>query len=513
MKTPRQIKAITSQLEVLDELKEHLECLIADVNTATSRGTSWIDDSDSHSFEEMNQYLTNETSRCLRRCRNPMTEHSDEAKITVLNTNNCSSRDDNSDDSYEILFNKLDSKHSKEIEDLKLKSLEQDKLIKSTLKQLKEKDSKVKYELQEASKFMSSLQSQLSELVVKNNEQINEVFSITETLRDLPQEVADQKERLDSFLRAEDAEDKFDEVMKQQRDTQRKMNRKYACLSKLVKDSETELTHLQTFISSDTMTDIKQRLTDQETYLKRMERKYKEIDEKNRNRYEDMDAQIQANNELASSLHGHFKSLQSKVSKEISDTKLLIDSLETRNSEITEQLSNYKSHNQELNEVKTKMISLESENLKLSKDVAALLKRSLRDAWPACRMQIDNSDKLSFKKGTILTCFNSCLLNIGNCYNRNTGIFKAPCKGLYLCSLMLESDNRMATQFIIYERKGGNEAVKGSTHTNSHQSIACIVTVLELNQADEVYIKSLNDIERIKFNRFSYFLCVLLQQM
>lgn len=78
---------------------------------------------------------------------------------------------------------------------------------------------------------------------------------------------------------------------------------------------------------------------------------------------------------------------------------------------------------------------------------------------------------------------------------------------------MLESDNRMATQFIIYERKGGNEAVKGSTHTNSHQSIACIVTVLELNQADEVYIKSLNDIERIKFNRFSYFLCVLLQQM
>ncbi|KAK7011868.1 lamin-like protein [Biomphalaria glabrata] len=427
-------------------------------------------------------------------------EHSDEAKITVLNTNNCSSRDDNSDDSYEKLFNKLDSKHSREIEDLKLKSLEQVK--------------KFEYELQKASKFMSSLESQLSELVVKNNEQINEVLSITETLRDLPQEVADQKERLESFLRAEDAEDKFDEVMKQQRDTQRKMNRKYACLSKLVKDNETELTHLQTFISSDTMTDIKQRLTDQDKYLKRMEGKQKEIDEKYRKRCEDMDAQIQANyDELASSLHGHFKSLQSKVSKEISDTKLLIDSLETRNSEITEQLSNYKSHNQELNEVKTKMISLESENLKLSKDVAALLKRSLRDAWPACRMQIDNSDKLSFKKGTILTCFNSCLLNIGNCYNRSTGIFKAPCKGLYLCSLMLESDNRMATQFIIYERKGGNEAVKGSTHTNSHQSIACIVTVLELNQADEVYIKSLNDIERIKFNRFSYFLCVLLQQM
>ncbi|KAK0058246.1 lamin-like protein [Biomphalaria pfeifferi] len=215
----------------------------------------------------MNQYLANETSRCLRRCRNPTNfdlhsysaEHSDEAKITVLNTNNCSSRDDNSDDSNEILFNTLNSKHSREIEDLKLKSLEQDKLIKSTLEQIKEKDSKVEEfhnELQEASNFMSSLQSQnkkLSELVAKNNEQINEVFSITETLRDLPQELANQKERLESFLRAEDAEDKFDEVMKQQRDTQRKMNRKYACLSKLVKDSNTELAHLQTFIASDRM--------------------------------------------------------------------------------------------------------------------------------------------------------------------------------------------------------------------------------------------------------------------
>ncbi|KAK7011865.1 lamin-like protein, partial [Biomphalaria glabrata] len=34
-----------------------------------SKAKSWIDDPDSQNFVGMNRYLTNETSRCLLRCR------------------------------------------------------------------------------------------------------------------------------------------------------------------------------------------------------------------------------------------------------------------------------------------------------------------------------------------------------------------------------------------------------------------------------------------------------------
>lgn len=133
-----------------------------------------------------------------------------------------------------------------------------------------------------------------------------------------------------------------------------------------------------------------------------------------------------------------------------------------------------------------------------------------QDVTVACRLWIRNSEEIHLNKDTIVTCFNGHDLNIGKCYNKTTGIFTAPCKGLYLCSLMMGSEDW--ARFNIHVRRNGRESVRGTTHTNSTGAVACLVTVIQLNQGDEVYIKPANDVAKIKINIFSYFVVVLLQQ-
>ncbi|XP_055875677.1 myosin-16-like [Biomphalaria glabrata] len=558
MKTPRQIKVITSQLEVLEELKEQLETFIADINTVTLKGKTWIDDSDSQNFVEINLYLSNETSRCLRRYRDlnsddfdqhsyPV-EHSNQVENTSPKACNLSCKDDKT---YQRLAGMMDTiestlaKHSRKIKNLQQKSLGHETRIQSTLLQIQENETQYNSKFEEfikefqgASQFMSSLQTQnttLSNKVMENEEQIIEMVNTTETLRHLPQEVEYQKERLESFVQANESEDKghvlkMDEVMQEHTSNIQQLNTKYEHLLNLIQTNENEIRQIQTCNATETLSHIKQKLTKHEEDLERIEINHKEMSDTNRKKMDDINAKLQAHSETTSNLQINFESLQSQLNNlkdDFKHTDSLTESLKTNMTEIKDQLSNYKSDSQilnlessffevtselykELDVVKNKMSTVESQVLNLSGGYAELLKISSQDVTVACRLWIRNSEEIHLNKDTIVTCFNGHDLNIGKCYNKTTGIFTAPCKGLYLCSLMMGSEDW--ARFNIHVRKNGRESVRGTTHTNSTGAVACLVTVLELDQGDEVYIKPANDVAKIKINIFSYFVVVLLQQ-
>ncbi|XP_013074438.2 nucleoprotein TPR-like [Biomphalaria glabrata] len=519
MKTPRQIKAITSQLEVLEELKEQLESLITDINTVTSKGKSWINDSDSQNFLEMNQYLINETSRCLRRCYDLTNDdcglNSDTPESFDQAENVNRSKDDKRYQSLADMVNKINStlvKHSRKMKKLQQNSSEQETRIESTCEKIKENDSKFEElhnELQGASQFMTRLEIQSTKLfdkVKENKEQI-------ETLLHLPQELADQKESLTSLLKTNESQDKsqvvkMEEFIQGHVSNSHALNTKYDHLSNLVKANDEELSQIKKYITSESLSDIKKKLEENDEYLKRIEINQRKFSDGNRKIAEDIEAKIQANTEITSILEVKFQSLETQLSNangEFSKSKDVIESLKSRVEIIKDQLSTCKSNIKKLD---TKITAAESEIVSQSRRRA-----SSRDVMAACRIQLNCSEEMNFKKDTILKCFKKCLLNIGQCYDKDAGTFTAPCAGLYLCSLMIESENGMEKEFSIYSSdRSDNETARGRTHTNSSSAVACLVTVFDLNQGDEVYVKSLDEIRNIKLSNYSYFVCVLLQK-
>uniref|UniRef100_A0A2C9KW40 C1q domain-containing protein n=1 Tax=Biomphalaria glabrata TaxID=6526 RepID=A0A2C9KW40_BIOGL len=392
------------------------------------------------------------------------------------------------------------AKHSRKIKNLQQKSLGHETRIQSTLQQIQENETQYKSkfedfinELQGASQFMSSLQIQnttLSNKVRENEEQIREMVNTTETLRHLPQEVEYQKERLESFVQANESEDKghvlkMDEVMQEHTSNIQQLNTKYEHLLNLIHTNETKISQIQTCNATETLSHIKQKLTKHEEDLERIEINHKEMSDTIRKKMDDINAKIQAHSETTSNLQVNFESLQSQLNNlkdDFKHTDSLTESLKTNMTEIKDQLSNYKSDSQilnlessffevtselykELDVVKNKMSTVESQVLNLSGGYAELLKISSQDVTVACRLWIRNSEEIHLNKDTIVTCFNGHDLNIGKCYNKTTGIFTAPCKGLYLCSLMMGSEDW--ARFNIHVRKNGQQVQENETQNDS----------------------------------------------
>ncbi|KAK7011866.1 lamin-like protein, partial [Biomphalaria glabrata] len=67
MTTPKQAKTIAAQLEVLDEFKQELDKAGTHMDYIITRGNNWLEDTKNETFMDINTFLVNETSECLRR--------------------------------------------------------------------------------------------------------------------------------------------------------------------------------------------------------------------------------------------------------------------------------------------------------------------------------------------------------------------------------------------------------------------------------------------------------------
>ncbi|XP_055875753.1 putative leucine-rich repeat-containing protein DDB_G0290503 isoform X2 [Biomphalaria glabrata] len=304
------------------------------------------------------------------------------------------------------------TKHSRKIKNLQEKSLQQETRIESTLEKIQENetqnDSKFEEfisELQGASQFMSSLQTQnttLSNKVREHDEQIREMVNTTETLRHLPQALQNQKERLESFVQANESEGKghvlkMDEVMQEHTSNIQQLNTKYEHLFHLLQTNETKISQLKTCNDTETLSNINHKLKEHEEHLKRIGRNHKEMSDTNRKKMDVINAKIQAGSKTTSNLQVNFESLQSELNhlkEDFKHTNSLMELFKTNMTEIKDQLCAYKSDSEvltldaskELHVVKNKMTTVESQ-MRPAKQVKAV--RGQLEVLEDLKVQID----------------------------------------------------------------------------------------------------------------------------
>ncbi|XP_054608615.1 uncharacterized protein LOC129167935 [Dunckerocampus dactyliophorus] len=94
-----------------------------------------------------------------------------------------------------------------------------------------------------------------------------------------------------------------------------------------------------------------------------------------------------------------------------------------------------------------------------------------------------NHDKVVF--GDVFT-------NEGNAYDANTGIFTAPCKGLYFFTLVYHSNGGTISLYVYREKKNGNRqwlmVLYDNTQTTGKYYMVTTSRMVDLEDGDKVYV-------------------------
>ncbi|XP_055869740.1 uncharacterized protein LOC106072215 isoform X1 [Biomphalaria glabrata] len=176
----KDLEDIVSKQKVLEDLKEKLHILLDDINQVTIKCTSWIQKTDSITYLELKEYLTDKISEYIQQCLNFALENSnpetkkehikEDSRIQSPSSSSC--KDDEKRKTME-----------EEIMNLQQQFNSLDKHTKWLAKESQETSAQITEELHLASDFMSTLQTKIETLTeeiqnsVQNQDKKMEEFS------------------------------------------------------------------------------------------------------------------------------------------------------------------------------------------------------------------------------------------------------------------------------------------------------------------------------------------------
>ncbi|XP_055876003.1 uncharacterized protein LOC106050186 [Biomphalaria glabrata] len=224
MRTPKQVKTIASQLEVLEELRDQLENTVGYINSVINIGKEWIDETNNESFVKINQFLVTETSECLRRCSSILDEN-DVMQTTVEHVHRNASSNEEAPDpddkqGQQSVKQTLEQKtmstsHAKEIniliQNLKQQVIQNERMSKQRQAETEQsfhfKFEAVMRELEAASNLMSNLQSKMESLSsqVKEMSKFDNASDLIDRLHSVDVTVTEHHKKIEE-LRQESTE-------------------------------------------------------------------------------------------------------------------------------------------------------------------------------------------------------------------------------------------------------------------------------------------------------------------
>uniref|UniRef100_A0A2C9LA86 Uncharacterized protein n=1 Tax=Biomphalaria glabrata TaxID=6526 RepID=A0A2C9LA86_BIOGL len=176
----KDLEDIVSKQKVLEDLKEKLHILLDDINQVTIKCTSWIEKTDSITYLELKEYLTDKISEYIKQCLNFALENSnpetkkehikEDSRIQSPSSSSCKD-----DEKYKTM--------EEEIINLQQQFNSLDKHTKWLAKESQETSAQITEELHLASDFMSTLQTKMETLKeeiqnsVQNQDKKMEEFS------------------------------------------------------------------------------------------------------------------------------------------------------------------------------------------------------------------------------------------------------------------------------------------------------------------------------------------------
>uniref|UniRef100_A0A2C9L5E2 C1q domain-containing protein n=1 Tax=Biomphalaria glabrata TaxID=6526 RepID=A0A2C9L5E2_BIOGL len=458
MRPARQLKVITSQLEVLEDMKIQFENLLATINNILQKGFKWIDDeSNELSFMELNQLLTNGTSECLTKCL-IIANGSDESGQNLT-------KQTESEEPVLLLSTSCSSSHTKEDRDFHKLKEEISEIEKSHLKKFKIVNQK-----------LASIEKETTDTVLKDIDTRNNL--------------------------------KFEEIMKELHsasDFMSHLQSQNEILANSVKEKTVEINDMR-----QTLNDIKVHSVTTSNINSSNAQTYEGLSLKLSDNTKLIEAVQSLNESLSAKLNAvecNFNSLSAEVDS-IKRSAVDIDATGTTQLPVEQTLIDTAGKS----DVNFPAYFGEPDETEDDDDDDDYLDAPAV-GFNACVSE--ESATFDLVKNEILTCFTSVTEDIQDNFDSESGIFTVPFDGLYLCGLFIDIITFVQhdLEFCIYVREtDGTETVIAHCHCRQRNITVSDVVIKQLRENDELFVSSNHSCKKLKFSNYSHFMCALIKE-
>ncbi|KAK6975707.1 spindle pole body protein pcp1 [Biomphalaria glabrata] len=516
-----QNQIITLNLQVLENLRQNLVAVEDSLRNVLEKGQRWLeDDDDVLTFVQMNQFLVNENTRCLQTCQ----DIASGKEVGLTNEEVRLGRET----SIEMLS--PTSKVKEETSEFQKgkPQVNKDRSISTSSIQTENNISTLNEKIETVTK---SLTKKITSLQKRNTDQEN---FIQEMLKNQTLAENKTKAKLDDFLTelhkaneyiqfqteflslAENKTNaKFDDLRSELHEASEFIKFQAEFLSKKVEkceESNKKIISQQAQIENNYKENIENITKEIHNFHQLITVKTETVDKLKRNLQETKDC-----NEFIKSESSSISNKLSQVENTINDVSNDVEKLKKDFTNVSKMESSnkntFKKSHHKFSDVDSKIRRFSSDLDAISQDIVALESTNLAESFS---LEWNDSITSDVKCDTIVLRFNRPY-NVDDTqpqhFDTRTGVYTAPCDGLYLICLMIENLSDYKVQFNIFSQyEDLDEIFNGACCVCRKDLTTSTVIPITLREGEDLYLRYEGDYKGLHLGKNSSFACLLIQK-
>ncbi|KAK0059490.1 spindle pole body protein pcp1 [Biomphalaria pfeifferi] len=484
-----QNQIITLNLHLLENLRQNLVAVEDSLRNVLEKGQRWLeDDDDVLTFVQMNQFLVNENTRCLQTCQDIASGKEIGSFNEELNLGR--------ESSTEMLS--PTSKVKEETSEFQKgkPQVNKDRSISTSSIQTENNFSTLNEKIETVTK---SLTKKIKSLQKRNTDQENFIQEITKNLS-----IAENKTNA-----------KFDDLRTELHEASEFIHFQTEFVSKKVEkceESNEKIISQQVQIENNYKENIENITKEIHNFHQLITIKTETVDELKRNLQETKDC-----NEFMKSESSIISNKLSQVETTINDVSKDIEKLKKDFTNVSKMESSnkktFKKFHHKFSDVDSKIFRFSSELDTISQDIVTLKSTNLAESFS---FEWNDSITSDVKSDTVVHRFNRPY-NVDDTqphyFDTRTGVYTAPCDGLYLICLMIENLSDYKVQFNIFSQyEDLDEIFNGACCVCRKDLTTSTVIPITLRESEDLYLRYEGDYKGLHLGKNSSFACLLIQK-